>query len=93
MGTKSNKQLFLYYLQMDDGRYLRYQSGRAEWDSWNERVLRVWREGPKGGVKLMRDRRPEMWCASYIYITQNKEEMKDFMWAKLSAKESKFLSV
>jgi predicted phosphoadenosine phosphosulfate sulfurtransferase len=74
---------------MTDGRYLVYRSGRSDWDSWNNQVVRVWREGPKGGVKVIRD---NSYFDTYGYITTKKNAMKDFMWAKLAAKESKFVT-
>jgi hypothetical protein len=87
--VKKTDLKYQYFLQMKDGRYLVYRSGRANWDSWNDQVVRVWREGPKGGVKLMRD---YTFSADYGYITQQEQKMKDFMWAKLSATESRFVS-
>ena len=47
----------------------------------------VWREGPQGGVKLVRQ---NGWTMDKykpcVYITQNEEEMKEFAWIKLRAK-------
>ena len=43
---------------------------------------RVWQQGPRGGVKLIKDR----YLGDYGYITQNEEKMKEFAWIKLSAK-------
>ena len=81
---------YLYYLQMDDGRYLVYRSSRSDWDSWNDRVLRVWCEGPKGGVKVIQNRTFDSF--QFGYITTSEEAMKTFMWVKLSAKESKYVN-
>ena len=44
---------------------------------------KVWRQGPKGGVKIMKDR--QAW-ASPQYVTANEKVMKEFMWAKLQAR-------
>lgn len=45
----------------------------------------VWREGSKGGVKVIHDGRINGY--GYGYITRNASAMKDFMWAKLAAVE------
>lgn len=45
---------------------------------------RVWYQGPKGGVKAIKNK----WADGiffYGYITKNETEMKKFMWAKLKA--------
>lgn len=48
---------------------------------------RVWKQGPRGGVKIVKDRN---WDLSPTgYITQNEEWMKKFFWIKLKAKEIK----
>ena len=44
---------------------------------------KIWRQGPKGGVKIIKDRTEQ---APSTYITKNKEFMKEFMWVKLQAK-------
>jgi hypothetical protein len=46
----------------------------------------IWRQGPKGGVKIVKDRR-----ASYPvgYITSSEKHMKRFMMVKLTARELK----
>lgn len=49
------------------------------WHSANK----IWIEGPRGGVKVVKDRESNM----YGYVTNNEEEMKAFMWAKLQAVE------
>lgn len=43
---------------------------------------KVWRQGPKGGVKIIKDR--TQW-ASAQYVTTNEKVMKEFMWVKLQA--------
>ena len=45
---------------------------------------RVWVQGSRGGVKIIKDR--ENVVGVYGYITKNEEEMKKFMWVKLKAK-------
>lgn len=44
---------------------------------------KVWREGPKGGIKIVKNRHG---LRRYQYITQNPRAMEEFMWIKLSAK-------
>lgn len=43
---------------------------------------KVWRQGPKGGVKIMKDRHG--WTGSH-YVTTDEKTMKKFMWVKLQA--------
>lgn len=43
---------------------------------------KIWRQGPKGGVKIIKDR--QAWASSQ-YVTTNEKVMKEFMWAKLQA--------
>lgn len=45
---------------------------------------RVWKQGPKGGVKIVKDRG---WPYPLGYITSNGPWMKKFTWVKLRAKE------
>lgn len=42
---------------------------------------KVWVQGPRGGVKIIKDREG----ANYGYVTKNEELMKQFMWVKLKA--------
>lgn len=42
---------------------------------------RVWVQGPRGGVKIIKDRIG----IDYGYVTKNEELMKQFMWVKLQA--------
>ena len=46
---------------------------------------RVWCQGPRGGVKIVKDRRTYP-GGMYGYITNNKKAMKEFAWVKLSAR-------
>lgn len=45
----------------------------------------VWRQGPRGGVKITKD-----WGAyggRFGYVTNNKKQMEKFMWIKLQSEE------
>lgn len=44
----------------------------------------VWRQGSKGGVKIIKDRHASY---PYGYITNSEKHMKKFMWIKLQARE------
>jgi hypothetical protein len=45
---------------------------------------RVWKQGPKGGIKIIKDRS----CLYPMgYITTDEKWMKKFAWVKLKAKE------
>ena len=44
---------------------------------------KVWRQGPKGGVKIIKDK--ENWSRYFGYVTTNEKIMKEFMWVKLQA--------
>lgn len=49
---------------------------------------RVWKQGPKGGVKIIK----HSWHTNdwpIGYITQNEKYMREFFWIKLKAKELK----
>jgi hypothetical protein len=46
---------------------------------------RVWCQGPRGGVKIVKDR-INYYGGVYGYITNNNKAMKEFAWAKLSAR-------
>lgn len=43
---------------------------------------KVWLQGPRGGVKIIKDRAG---IRIQHYVTNDVEEMKEFMWAKLQA--------
>lgn len=45
---------------------------------------RVWKQGPRGGVKIIKDRSWELYPMGYI--TTDEKWMKKFAWVKLSAK-------
>ena len=88
LGTMKASLPYQYYLLMDDGRYIVYRFRSADYDAWGSRLVRVWREGPKGGVKIVHNRSVDGY--HYGYITNNPAAMKEFMWAKLSAQELKY---
>jgi hypothetical protein len=50
---------------------------------------RIWCQGPKGGVKIVKDRITYP-GGMYGYVTHNEKAMKEFMWIKLKAKELRF---
>ena len=56
---------------------------------WQNRLAinsdRVWCQGPRGGVKIVKDR-INYYGGVYGYITTNKKAMKEFTWVKLSAR-------
>lgn len=45
---------------------------------------KVWRQGPKGGVKIIKDRGASFFHPTG-YVTTNEKLMKKFMWVKLKA--------
>jgi hypothetical protein len=44
---------------------------------------KVWRQGPKGGVKILKDR--NSYHRHTQYVTTSEKLMKKFMWVKLQA--------
>jgi len=56
---------------------------------WQSRLARlsnrIWRQGPRGGVKIVKSRG----LSGYRYVTNNEEMMKKFIWVKLKAKTLK----
>ena len=44
---------------------------------------RVWVQGPRGGVRIIKDRSGTDF--DYGYLTKNEKAMKEFMWVKLKA--------
>ena len=44
---------------------------------------RVWKQGPKGGVKIIKSR---SWPYPLGYVTTDEKYMKEFAWVKLRAK-------
>ena len=47
---------------------------------------RVWCQGPRGGVKIVKDRINYYGGVYGGYVTNNKKAMKEFAWVKLSAR-------
>jgi hypothetical protein len=46
---------------------------------------RVWKQGPRGGVKIIKSPWNQLWPTGYI--TNNEKYMQEFSWIKLQAKE------
>lgn len=42
---------------------------------------KVWRQGPQGGVKIIKNRD----IGRHGYVTTNEDQMKEFVWIKLQA--------
>lgn len=42
---------------------------------------KVWRQGPRGGVKIIKNRNID----NRGYVTTNEDQMKEFVWVKLQA--------
>lgn len=61
----------------------------ARWFPELNRIItvsdRVWKQGPKGGVKLVKTPWWEDW--SMGYVTRKDDYMREFLWAKIRAKE------
>jgi len=49
---------------------------------YGELSTKIWRQGPKGGVKIIKDRIGFSYTG---YVTNKPEYMKEFMWVKLKA--------
>jgi hypothetical protein len=47
---------------------------------------RIWCQGPRGGVKIVKDRINWYGGTYGGYVTRNKTAMKEFAWVKLSAR-------
>lgn len=73
-----------YYILLNDDSYCKYTNTNISDANWIRAVV-IWREGSKGGIKIICDKRINGY--SYGYITRNACAMKDFMWAKLAAVE------
>ena len=63
-----------------------YVGGFMGWQSrlWAN-CSRVWMQGPRGGVKIVKDRITYP-GGMYGYITKNNKAIKEFAWVKLSAR-------
>jgi hypothetical protein len=63
-----------------------YMGAYYGWQTRTKHVSnRIWRQGPKGGVKIVKGRGQH----GYAYVTKDEEMMKKFIWAKLSAQPIK----
>lgn len=63
--------------------------GTSRFFDYNQLITvsdKVWRQGPKGGVKIVKSSSE---FVSSGYITANEELMKKFMWVKLQAQPLK----
>lgn len=74
-----------------EGVYKVVAVGDFKWFPILNRILtvsdRVWKQGPKGGVKIIKAPWTNLWPTGYI--TTNEKYMKEFSWIKLKAKEIK----
>jgi hypothetical protein len=62
-----------------------YVGGYVGWQSRLAQLCdRIWMQGPRGGIKIVKDRRRDI--GKYGYVTNNAELMKQFAWAKLAAR-------
>lgn len=52
-------------------------------------ATRVWRQGPKGGVKILKEDWTKERFFGHRYVTKNEEAMREFMWLKLKARPFK----
>lgn len=88
---------YTYYCEVQDrvreypaGVYKVVANGVGTWFPVLNRLMtvsgRVWKQGPKGGVKIVKHRwHNGAWPIGYI--TTNEKYMQEFMWIKLTAKE------
>ena len=64
-----------------------YTGGYIGWQNrLKHHSSRIWCQGPRGGVKVVKDRINYYGGGVYGYITNNEKAMKEFAWAKLSAR-------
>jgi len=95
--AKNNRCVYYFELsrQMDDG-IDRIAAGvysaagyMGAWHGGQSRLAlnssRIWCQGPRGGVKIVKDR-INYPGGMYGYITNNNKAMKEFAWIKLSAR-------
>ena len=92
----ANKEYTFYCVVSKDHPRLDISAGTYRFTSMstyhrNNKIVvasdRVWRVGPKGGVKITKDQ--YWWTGGSPYITKNEEKMKEFMWVKLKAQDYK----
>ena len=96
--AKSNR--CTYYFELDKDRTDYIDSWKAGvyssrgyvggYTGWQNRLShnsdRVWMQGPRGGVKIIKDR--INWYGGMYggYVTNNQKAMKEFAWVKLRAR-------
>ena len=82
---------FTYYCEVfTDRRFINkgiytYSCGKRKDFKYLELIQhsdKIWRQGPMGGVKIVKDR--NQWASSQ-YVTTDEKVMKEFMWVKLKA--------
>jgi hypothetical protein len=95
--TTSNRCVYYFELHQDRTDYIdSWKAGvysspgyMNAWYGGQSRLAmnshRVWCQGPRGGVKIVKDRITYP-GGMYGYITKNKKAMKEFTWIKLSAR-------
>lgn len=85
---------FTYYCEVSRDWYAgkkgvyTYTSDRRKYFKFIELMQysdRVWRQGPKGGVKIVKDKTSRTHWGSSQYVTKDEKIMKQFMWVKLQA--------
>lgn len=83
---------YTYYCEIHKDRYgfnkgiYTYSCGKRKEFKFlelNQFSDKVWRQGPKGGVKIIKDKTGH-W-GSTQYVTKDEKVMKEFMWVKLKA--------
>lgn len=82
---------YTYYCEIHKDRYTfkkgiyTYSCGKRKEFKYlelNQFSDKIWRQGPKGGVKIVKNR--SAYCTSQ-YVTTDEKIMKEFMWVKLQA--------
>ena len=96
--TTSNRCVYYFELHQDRTDYIDswkagvyssqgYVGGYRGWQArLSHNSDRVWMQGPRGGVKIIKDR--INWYGGMYgrYITNNQKAMKEFAWVKLQAR-------
>jgi len=93
----ANRCMYYFELQQDRTDYIdSWKAGvysaagyMGAWHGGQSRLAinsdRIWCQGPRGGVKIVKDK-INYYGGVYGYITTNKKAMKEFTWIKLSAR-------
>ena len=63
------------------GIYAIQDTGRGRY-RYHGRATRVWKQGPRGGVKIIKN---DFWELQGKYVTKDEKMMQEFMWVKLQA--------